>query len=444
MATSASSKNASEKTGITRISVKGYKSLRDEQSIEIRPLTILAGANSSGKSSIMQPLLLLKQTLEAPYDPGPLLLNGTHVAFTEVDQILWRGEKGQAKGFSLKIDLGDAYQTHLDYEYSPDSGLNIVRNIINQGDDSYTFTPRMSEKEIRDQIPEEMKAFMESKCFTQITKPKVQWDIIPARFFLCPAIIAQDTIQPAPLPLFSLLECLKHFIHLPALRSDPQRDYRVAAVEHSFAGRFDNYVASVIAKWQTEGNTNAIQGLCEDLKLLGLGWKIEAKKISDVQVELRVGRLPRPVKGSEQDLVSIADVGVGVSQTLPVLVGLRVATPEHLVYIEQPEIHLHPRAQVGMAEVLARAVDRGVRMVIETHSPLLLLALQTAVAKGRLKPELVKLHWFERKSDGATTITSADVDQAGAFGDWPEDFGDVTLDIEKQFLDAAEAKIGTL
>ena len=43
----------------------------DEQTIEIRPLTLLAGANSSGKSSMMQPLLLLKQTLEAPYDPGP-------------------------------------------------------------------------------------------------------------------------------------------------------------------------------------------------------------------------------------------------------------------------------------------------------------------------------------------------------------------------------------
>ena len=54
--------------GITRITVKGFKSIADECSIEIRPLTILAGANSSGKSSIMQPILMMKQTLEAPYD----------------------------------------------------------------------------------------------------------------------------------------------------------------------------------------------------------------------------------------------------------------------------------------------------------------------------------------------------------------------------------------
>ncbi|MDM8529465.1 AAA family ATPase [Anaerolineales bacterium HSG24] len=63
--------------GITAIGVEGFKSLQQYQSLEIRPFTILAGANSSGKSSILQPLLLLKQTLEAIYDPGPLLLYPT-------------------------------------------------------------------------------------------------------------------------------------------------------------------------------------------------------------------------------------------------------------------------------------------------------------------------------------------------------------------------------
>ena len=75
---------------ITSLSVSGFKSIVDEQTIEIRPLTLLAGANSSGKSSMMQPLLLLKQTLEAPYDPGPLLLNGPNVKFTSVNAILVR------------------------------------------------------------------------------------------------------------------------------------------------------------------------------------------------------------------------------------------------------------------------------------------------------------------------------------------------------------------
>src|ERR1700726_1505431 len=81
---------------IAEITVAGFKSISDEQCIEIRPLTILAGANSSGKSSMMQPLLLLKQTLEASYDPGPLLLNGPNVKFTAADQLLSRIERGRS------------------------------------------------------------------------------------------------------------------------------------------------------------------------------------------------------------------------------------------------------------------------------------------------------------------------------------------------------------
>ena len=73
---------------IAKIAISGFKSLVEECTIEIRSLTILAGANSSGKSSIMQPLLLMKQTIEAPYDPGPLLLNGAHVKFTKTAQLL--------------------------------------------------------------------------------------------------------------------------------------------------------------------------------------------------------------------------------------------------------------------------------------------------------------------------------------------------------------------
>src|SRR4051812_42863496 len=97
MKNNGATRSSSIPVGITRLSVAGYKSLRQEQSIEIHPLTILAGANSSGKSSIMQPLLLLKQTLEASYDPGALLLDGPNLKITSVEQILSRaGKKAEA------------------------------------------------------------------------------------------------------------------------------------------------------------------------------------------------------------------------------------------------------------------------------------------------------------------------------------------------------------
>src|SRR6476646_3676939 len=99
------SQSPSTMEGISKLTVGGFKSIAAEQSVEIRPLTILAGANSSGKSSMVQPILLLKQTLEASYDPGPLLLNGPDVKITSFDQLLSRGNnEWHSTAFSVGIN----------------------------------------------------------------------------------------------------------------------------------------------------------------------------------------------------------------------------------------------------------------------------------------------------------------------------------------------------
>jgi len=91
--------------GISSLYVRGFKSLFDSSSIEVRPLTILAGANSSGKSSIMQPLLMMKQTLEATYDPGALLIDGPHVRFTSVEQFLSKRNRKHVDEFEIGLDI---------------------------------------------------------------------------------------------------------------------------------------------------------------------------------------------------------------------------------------------------------------------------------------------------------------------------------------------------
>src|SRR2546426_5247378 len=103
-----------QEQGITAITVRGFKSLYNESRIEIRPLTILAGANSSGKSSMMQPLLLLKQTLEVAYDAGPLQMNGPNVKFSLADQLLSRVEQRHSlDSFHVAVQLTtrDRFQT---------------------------------------------------------------------------------------------------------------------------------------------------------------------------------------------------------------------------------------------------------------------------------------------------------------------------------------------
>ena len=248
-----------------------------------------------------------------------------------------------------------------------------------------------------------------------------------------PSAVAGDTTQ-------AVARGLRSILHVPALRGNPERTYKTTAVGHEFAGTFEPYVASIIHHWQATKDTRLKQ-LGSSLEKLGLTWKIEASRLDDTRVELRVGRLKQKTTGGARDLVSIADVGFGVSQCLPVLVALLTARPGQLVYIEEPEIHLHPRAQMALAQVLADAANRGVRVVIETHSSLLLLGVQALVAEGALPPELVALHWFSLTKDGATEVRSADLDEAGAFGEWPEDFAEVTLDAQSRYLDAAEKRL---
>ncbi len=86
---------------LTGVQVAGFKSLakRQESLIEFRPLTFLAGANSSGKSSLMQAILLLKQTLEAGFDPGTLLLDGPNVRFSAADQMFTHLGKKEGREF---------------------------------------------------------------------------------------------------------------------------------------------------------------------------------------------------------------------------------------------------------------------------------------------------------------------------------------------------------
>ncbi len=431
--------------GITRISVRGYKSLAKESNIEIRPLTILAGANSSGKSSAIQPLLLLKQTLEATYDPGPLLLHGPNVRFTDAHQLL-SNMPGQPAGnaFSIKLRTEEG-ELGLLFRKPEKKPLELREMASRSEDESIVLRPGMSHKQILSAIPKEIDKLRAS--FTKGGKGKPQWNTFRNRCFLGVRLGVVRGKHQEYLPL-ALSPCapyerhVRDVIHVPGLRGNPERTSTTTHFGRTFHGTFEKYVASVINHWQNE-NDKRIKQLEEALALLGLTWRIKAEQIDDAHVELRVGRTVAKGKGGATDLVNIADIGFGVSQVLPVLVALLIAKRGQLVYLEQPEIHLHPRAQVALAKVLAKAAKSGVRVVAETHSATMLLAIQTLVAKGFISPEIIKLHWFKRRpQDGITDVVSADLDDVGAFGEWPEDFADVAIAAESEYLDAAEARRG--
>jgi len=244
--------------------------------------------------------------------------------------------------------------------------------------------------------------------------------------------------------IYSLVPIFSHYfkskiskiIHLPGYRGNPGRNYPAATVKEEYPGTFQQYFASIIASWDQEKD-DRLKELGSTLRQLGLTWKVKAKYVDDTKIEVLVGRLPEPTRSGAHDLVSIADVGFGISQVLPVIVALLAAERGQMLFIEEPEIHLHPNAQYLMASVLADAALRGVIVIIETHSTLLLRGIQTLVAEGYIPQGHVKLHWFTRDSrDGSTDVDVADLNELGAYGDWPQDFDDVTLRVEKDYLDA--------
>jgi predicted ATPase len=412
--------------GFTAIGVRGFKSFVEETRIQFGSLTILAGANSSGKSSIMQPLLLMKQTLEAPYDPGALLLDGPNVSFTSGDQLLSKVklQTPSAQQWAVAIDLGlmnlrSVFQWSLSNGFSIQSQTTIDR----PQDEEIELFPDMSPekihnillKDLGDRRPKHLAVFRD-RCFLNVKFDRSRYDF---------GVAFEQFINP--------------IIHVRGLRGTPERTYNTSAVNGAvFMGQFEKYVASLIDRFQKENPEKLIK-LQQALQKLGLTDIIQAQRLNDTQIELRVGRVLG--QADPTDTVNIADVGFGVSQVLPVIVALLVAEPEQMVYIEQPEIHLHPRAQVALSEIFADAANRGVRVVVETHSELFLMGIQALVAEDKLDSNAVKLHWFSRQSDGSSKVTSADLDETGAFGDWPEDFGSIALDMANRYLSAAEAKL---
>lgn len=420
--------------GITKIAVSGFKSLAAECAIDICPLTILAGANSSGKSSIMQPLLMLKQTLEAPYDPGALLIDGPNAQFTLAEQFLSKlVSKERTDRFQIRIETRgfDSYFLTTVTFRKRQSGIELVEMTREDKSEKaplwqpnhFTLYPGMSPEDIQSLVDQHL-----------IPKGPTTETVRRSRCFL--RFESQDA--HTSLNVTSNLDShIFNSIHLPGLRGNPERTYKPASTGPQYPGTFEHYTASIINEWQ-ETRDERLETLACALHTLGLTGQVGTKKIGDTRIELQVGLLPHPALGDGTDMVSITDVGFGVSQVLPVLVALIVAEPGRLVYLEQPEMRLHPRAQVELAHILAAAAKRGVRVVAETHSSLLLLAVQTLVAEGSLSPELVKLHWFTRGENGATKIDTADLDEAGAYGDWPEDFDDVDLKAQNRYLNAVD------
>ncbi len=419
---------------LREIRVHGFKSFRDDTTVELRPLTVLAGANSSGKSSLMQAVLLLKQTLDASYDPGPLKLDGPNVVFREADELLWRAPgKEKTTGFTVGFAFSEAPRFSVSFRRT-DSAFTLESNTYVFAGVDFELREDMGAESIRKLLASLRESVKSTTWHLEPGSSEIPPQIVRTRFFFEIEGYPHGWWPPGK---HNVSKLTAGMLHLAGLRGNPSRTYRVTSAGPDFPDLFHQYTASVLHAMN--GNQRAT--LDRALQQLGLTWKVDVTSRNATELEVRVGRTIKAGQGGAKDLVNIADVGFGLSQVLPVLVALVAANEERLVYIEQPEIHLHPRAQVGLARVISEAVERGAHLVIETHSDLLLVALQRLVAEGALGRDKIVLHWFQRDKTGATKVTSANLDETGAYGKWPVDFGDVSLDLHRSYNEAAFSRL---
>lgn len=467
--------------------IAGFASHRTIRDIRIRPLTLLCGANSSGKSSAIRPLLLLKQTLDSTFDPGPLLLSGANASLSNYDQIFTRLPNGTAeRAFDLSLSIGDA-DLDLTFTRNSDNQLFVSHATYNYdlwgtgARQTLSLSSEMNSDDIEIQLPDYILSRAEeiASSFRSSTGPKMSdlaknivsrlisdmgfdtdqqraflsdvekelhhdtWVVSRNRCFLTVALTKFNMelfpIDPSTHSRYNFAETIRSIIHVPAVRTTTVRSQPVADVDGPFTGTFDDYTASVVAKWEEDGDSR-LGRLMTSLNDLALTKSITARRITDAVVEIRVARPGQSSKDGDLDMIRLGDVGVGVAYALPTLVALEAAIPGQVVYVEQPETHLHPRAQYGLAKALVRAANRGVRVVAETHSSLLLMHIQTLVARSVIDHTSVQLHWFSLDPEGYTSISSVEPDENGRTGDWPEDFADIEMDASSAFLRAARER----
>lgn len=133
------------------------------------------------------------------------------------------------------------------------------------------------------------------------------------------------------------------------------------------------------------------------------------------------------VKQTQQKLVnyySTVNIGFGITYVLPVIIALLKSQKDDLIIIENPEAHLHPKGQRKMGELISRAANGGVQILVETHSDHVLNGIRLSVKKERLNPEMVNLYYFSREANNVPLIENPKINGDGRLNFWPEGFFD--------------------
>lgn len=403
-------------------------------------LTGFFGTNSSGKSSILQFLLMLKQTVESS-DRSQILDVGDDKSYVDLgilQDALYRGTKElsfrflfdapiilfdssrmdhpeeigrQEIGFSASIIVESKSNYLKSFSYERETWKIGLHHVLADGSDNYySVFNLIMDHDSMDDSP------------VIVSKP-IKFYGFPFELFkhFADASDIQDLT-------YSLERTLSELYYLGPLRDYPRRTYLWGGGEPDGVGNRGERAVAALLSSRNQGPTidmgpdqpkrTVEEHVAHWLKELGLIYSFKVEPIAPNRKEYEV----RIQRTAESASVFLTDVGFGVSQILPVLVLLFYVPEGSTVILEQPEIHLHPAVQAGLADVFIDAIkQRKLQIILESHSEHLLQRLQRRIAEEAINQEEIKLY-FTSIEEGKSKLTPLKLDEYGNISNWPAGF----------------------
>ena len=453
---------------LTQLRIKNFKAWQDTGEMRLAPLTVVFGANSSGKSSLGHLLLALKQTVLSTDRKRALHLGdkSTLVDLGTFDDCIFGHAAEAALEFTLRWQLPqrmlvrNAAERHESYDGNEiELQATIGRDKVNQPQTSSFRYRLLQGKQERLRVIHSRKdttGTLSSDPLKLVHAVGRKWPAEPPEKFYRFSDRTLLRYQNADfLAEFALAteRLLSQFFYLGPLREYPSRVYGWAGDTPTDVGKLgEQTIPAVLSAARENRRLNRAPGkslkrfdafIAGWLKDLGIIDSFEIKPVAAGRKEFEV--LVRTHPGTPE--VKLTDVGFGVSQVLPALVQAFYAPPRSVVWMEQPEIHLHPMAQAYLADAFISAVQsseggqpRQTQLIVESHSEHFLTRLQRRVAEGVIRPEDVAIYYVKRHG-AAAELEPLQVDMFGEITNWPENFfGDEMGDIAARTRAASQMR----
>ena len=416
---------------ITELSAQNFKSWENTGRLQVAPLTGFFGANSSGKTSIFQTLLMLKQTAERPPDWNGTIDfgdEGSVVNLSSFNEVIHRHKLGLSLDISVswqlpeKLIIGGRSTSGQVLSRSSNrleiSTLSFSTTIVSAGEDSVVVDGfgYMSDGYeffgiVRDS-DSQYKVICPPSHRSQGTLASIP--------FRCYGI--RDGSAKVPdTPFLSFERVFKDLFsrihHLSPLREPPRRHYVYGGEHPKDVGQFGEQVIAALlsGRIQLLSIDDQILKCLQRLELID-SYRLQADPNGEKDYEFR---LKQYKDGPE---VRLNDIGLGVFQILPTLVLCYYVPEGSILLLEQPETHLHPKAQADLVDVFIDVVkNRKIQIILETHSAHLLRRLQRRIAEEEIAVADTALY-FCQINDGTSEIERLDMDVSGDIKNWPQDF----------------------